>query len=52
MSPTHVEMSGVEPLKEADVIETLSLEEEENERKHFGRGTNINTQERTKHKTM
>lgn len=29
MSPTHVEMSGVEPLEEADVIKTLRLEEEE-----------------------
>lgn len=29
MSPTHVEMSRVEPLEEADVIKTLRLEEEE-----------------------
>lgn len=27
MSPTHVEMSRVEPLEEADVIKTLRLEE-------------------------
>lgn len=29
MSPTHVEMSRVEPLEEADVIKTLRLENEE-----------------------
>lgn len=29
MSPTHVEMSRVEPLEEADVIKTLRLEEDE-----------------------
>ncbi len=33
MSPTHVEMSRVEPLEEADVIKTLRLEEEEKGRK-------------------
>ena len=27
VSPTHVEVSGVEPLEEADVIVTLGLEE-------------------------
>lgn len=32
MSPTHVEMSRVEPLEEADVIKTLRLEEEEKDR--------------------
>lgn len=29
MSPTHVQVSRVEPLQEADVIETLRLNEEE-----------------------
>lgn len=33
MSPTHVEMSRVEPLEEADVIKTLRLQEEEKARK-------------------
>lgn len=29
MSPTHVEMSRVEPLEEADMIKTLRLHKEE-----------------------
>lgn len=41
MSPTHVEMSGVEPLQEADVIKTLRLEEEETAEKIYGMVTDI-----------
>lgn len=33
MSPTHVEMSRVKPLEEADVIKALRLEEEEKAKK-------------------
>lgn len=35
ISPTHVEMSRVESLEEADVIKTLRLKEEEKPDKMF-----------------
>ncbi len=37
MSPTHVEMSRVEPLEEADVIKTLCLEEEEKQKNNYNK---------------
>ena len=49
MSATHVEMSRVEPLEEADVIKTLRLREEEKAGKDI---MNIHTQESTTYRGM
>lgn len=41
MSPTHVKMSRVEPLEEADVIKTLCLEEEEKAIRNISEGLDV-----------